>query len=129
MLIGRQLVKVVRLAWRQAGEPDDLTVGLVHLVFDDGRGLLLAGRSDWTLKIVETHPGDDSWLTDYDYDYDGGRWLSRDASNELPFASVIGGSLVGLASIPNECDEVVGLMLEFVGQTLALRMWQGEVTA
>jgi hypothetical protein len=36
-LIGRSLVKVVRLAWHWADEPDDLSVGPVQLVFDDGR--------------------------------------------------------------------------------------------
>jgi hypothetical protein len=41
--IGRKLVKVVRLAWHPTG---DLTEGPVHLVFDDGRGLLLEGRND-----------------------------------------------------------------------------------
>ena len=128
-LIGSKLVKVVRLAWHQAGEPDDLSVGPVHLVFADGRGLFLAGRSDWALKIVETHPDDESWLSPYEYDYNGGRWLSRDASHELPFATVIATPLGGLALIRNELNELVGLTLEFENQTLTLRTWRGEVTA
>ncbi|WP_426503523.1 hypothetical protein ACPPVO_38690 [Dactylosporangium sp. McL0621] len=58
-LIGRRLVKVVRLAWHRPDEPDELNVGPVQLVFDDGHGLLLDGGSDWTLTLTETYPGDD----------------------------------------------------------------------
>ncbi|MFG2043854.1 hypothetical protein [Dactylosporangium sp. NPDC048998] len=126
-LIGRRLVKVVRLAWHWADEPDDLSVGPVQLVFDDGRGLLLAGRSDWTLELVETYPGDDRWLAPYDYDYDGGRWLSRDASTEPPFASVIARPLNELRPIRNGVNEVIGLRLDLDGQILTLKTWQGEV--
>jgi hypothetical protein len=127
-LIGRKIVKVVRLAWHQTDEPDDLSVGPVQLVFEGGRGLLLAGRSDWTLEIVETYPGDDKWLDPYDYDHDGGRWLSRDASNEPPFASVIARPLAELGPLLNEVNEVIGLRLDFHGQILTLKTWQGEVT-
>ncbi|MEU7867371.1 hypothetical protein [Dactylosporangium sp. NPDC049140] len=126
-MIGRKLVKVVRLAWHWAAEPDDLSVGPVHLVFSDGRGLLLAGRSDWTLNLVGTDPGDDRWLDPYDYDHDGGRWLPRDASTEPPFASVSARPLTELASIRNEVNEVIGLRLDFDGQILTLKTWQGEV--
>jgi hypothetical protein len=115
-LIGRRLVKVVRLAWHWADEPNDPSVGPVQLVFDDGPGFLLAGRSDWTLKLVENYPDDDSWLAPYDYDYDGGRWLSRDASTEPPFASVIARPLAELGPIRNEVNEVIGLRLDFDGQ-------------
>ncbi|WP_238009530.1 hypothetical protein KZZ52_26980 [Dactylosporangium sp. AC04546] len=126
-LIGRRLVKVVRLAWHWADEPDDLGVGPAQLVFDEGRGLLVASRSDWTLKLVETCPGDDTWLDPYNYDYDGGRWLSRDASAEPPFASVIARPLADLGQIRNEIDEVVGIRLDFDGQILTLKTWQGEI--
>ncbi|GAB3982302.1 hypothetical protein V1634_26955 [Plantactinospora veratri] len=60
---------------------------------DDGRGLLFDGRSDWSLTIVPTAPGDEGWRSAYDYD--GGRWVGRDASGEEPFASVIAGVLSG----------------------------------
>jgi hypothetical protein len=113
-LIGRKLVNVVRLAWHQAVGPDDLTVGPAHLVFEGGRGLFLAGRSDWALTFVETEPGYEGWLSAYDYD--GGRWLSRDASKEQPFAPVIARPLVGLEPILNAVNEVVGLVLEFDSQ-------------
>lgn len=56
-LISHRLAKVTRLAWHQPGDPTDFKVGPVHLVFDDGRGLLLAGRSDWTLEFIQTEPG------------------------------------------------------------------------
>jgi hypothetical protein len=46
-LIGCKLLRVIRLAWHPASDPSNLNVGPVHLVFDDCRGLLLAGRSDW----------------------------------------------------------------------------------
>ncbi|MFC5927947.1 hypothetical protein [Micromonospora vulcania] len=57
-LIGRRLVKVVRLAWRRSDEPVELSVGPVQLVFADGRALLLDGQSDWTVALTETCPGD-----------------------------------------------------------------------
>lgn len=126
-LIGHRLVKVVRLAWHWPGEPDELNVGPVLLVFDDGRGLLLHGRSDWTLALTETDPGDDGWLDPYNYDYEGGRWWSRDASAEPPFASLITRPLAHLEQIRNEVNEVIGLRLSFDGETLTLKTWQGEI--
>jgi hypothetical protein len=126
-LVGRRLVKVVRLTWHWPGEPDEPNVGPVQLVFDDGRGLLLDGRSDWTLVLAETDPGDDGWRDPYDYDYDGGRWLSRDASAEPPFASVIARPLAHLEQLRNEVNEVIGLRLDFDGQMLTLETWQGEI--
>ncbi|WP_422738923.1 hypothetical protein ACN263_06565 [Micromonospora sp. WMMD729] len=126
-LVGRRLVKVVRLGWHRPGEPDEPDVGPVLLVFDDGRGLLLDGRSDWTLGLTETYPGDDG-LPD-PYDYDGGRWLSRDASAEPPFASVITRPLAHLEEIRNDVNEVTGLRLDFDGQMLTLTTWQGEIRA
>jgi hypothetical protein len=126
-LIGRRLAKVMRLAWHWPGEPDDLSVGPVHLVFDDGRGLFLSGRTDWSLEVVETDPNDDTWLATYDYDYDGGRWVPRDASTESPFVAVIARSLTGLESVRNEVQEVFGLRLDFDGQVLMLTTWEGEI--
>ncbi|MEU7844140.1 hypothetical protein AB0B39_24610 [Micromonospora sp. NPDC049114] len=63
------------------------------------------------------------------YDYDGGRWLSRDASAEPPFASVITRPLAHLKEIRNEVNEVTGLRLDFDGQMLTLKTWQGEIRA
>jgi hypothetical protein len=127
-LIGHRLAKVTRLAWYQPGEPTDLKAGPVHLVFDDGRSLLLAGRNDCALECVQTAPGDDGWLSAYDSESDGGRWIARDASTEPPFAPVVALPLVGWASTLNEVDEVVGIELNFGGQQLRLRTWEGEVT-
>ncbi|WP_426513199.1 hypothetical protein ACPPVO_22790 [Dactylosporangium sp. McL0621] len=90
-----------------------------------GQGLFLAGQSDWTLNLAETCPGDDRWLDPYDYD--GGRRLPRDASTEPPFASVSARPLTELASIRNEINEVIGLRLDFDGQILTLKTWQGKV--
>lgn len=72
--------------------------------------------------------GDEGWLSAYDYDYLGGRWIARDASTEPPFASVIALPLVDWAPTFNAVDEVVGLKLDFDGQQLTLRTWEGEVT-
>ena len=88
---------------------------------------MLAGRSDWTLKLVETQPGDDRWLDPYDYDYDGGRWLSRDASTGPPFASAIARPLDEVGPIRNEVNELIGFRLDFDGRILTLKTWQGEI--
>jgi hypothetical protein len=128
-LVGSTLVKVERLGWRRPGEPGDLSVGPVHLVFEDGRGIFLGGRSDWSLELVQTSPEDNAWLDVYDYDGDGGwRWVLRDASTELPFTSVITKPLTALAPMHNEIGEMIGLRLNFGGQSLTLRTRQGEVT-
>ena len=83
---------------------------------------------DLLYDLVDTLPGDDAWLATYDNDFDGGRWLLRDASAERPFVSVVARRLVELQPILNDVDEVFGVRLEFDGHTLALRMWQGEIT-
>ncbi|GIF40172.1 hypothetical protein [Actinoplanes xinjiangensis] len=127
-LIGRALVTVERLGWHQAGGSVDLGVGPVHLVFEGGRGILLEGRSDWSLELTETHPGDRSWWDGYDYDWNGSRWALRDASGESPFAPVIHRRLSALEPLRNEVDEVTGLGLDFDGRALTLRTWEGEVT-
>ena len=109
-LVGRKLVKVVRLAWYQDGDPSDLSQGPVHLLFQDGQGLLLDSRSDWTLEFAETGPGETGWLSTYDYDFNGGRWVARDASNEQPFAALIGLHLQGYVPTFTAVDEVIGLL-------------------
>jgi hypothetical protein len=53
--------------------------------------------------------------------------LSRDASTEPPFASVVARPLGELEPIRNEVNEVIGLRLDFDGQILTLKTWQGEV--
>jgi hypothetical protein len=128
-LVGRRLVKVVRLAWHPPNEPAELTVGPVQLVFDDGRGALLDSRSDWTLEVTETVADDERFLDPYDYDYNGGRWVSRDASTEPPFASVIERHLAEVEQIRNEVNDVMGIRLDFEGKILTLKTWQGEIKA
>ncbi|WP_067697432.1 hypothetical protein [Actinoplanes awajinensis] len=127
-LIGRKLVRVERLAWHYAGGVAKANVGPVHLVFEGDRGILLAGRADWSLEVVETCAVDRSWLDDYDYDWDGSRWLLRDASSEPPFASLMTRRLRALQPMHNEIDEVTGLELDFDGQALTLATWEGEIT-
>lgn len=127
-LIGRGLVKVERLGWCESGALAERAVGPVHLVFDGGRGLFVSGRSDWSLEVVETAPGDSAWLTAYDYDWHGSRWVLRDASGEAPFAAVIAERLAALEPVRDEVGEVVGLDLGFGGRTVTLRMSEGEVT-
>jgi hypothetical protein len=128
-LRGHQLVKVTRLAWLDRTEPSDLSVGPAHLVFDDGRGLVFSSRSDWSLDLVQTQPNDEGWLVPYDYDYDGSRWVLRDASSEQPFATVIGRALVDWELILNEMDEAVGATIDFEGSSLVLEVWEGEIKA
>lgn len=111
-LIGRKLVKVERLGWHRAGELDDVSVGPVHLVFQGGRGLLLAGRADWSLELTETCTEDRTWLDAYDYDWHGSRWMLRDASSESPFASVVAECLRALQPMLNQANEVTGLRTE-----------------
>jgi hypothetical protein len=127
-LIGRKLVKVERLGWHQDGEPDDVSVGPVHLVFEGDRGIFFAGRSDWTLELMETDPGDRAWLNAYKYDWYGSRWTLRDASNEAPFASMVAQRLLALEPVRDQVGDVIGLNLAFDGHTLVLKTWEGEVT-
>jgi len=126
-LIGRKLVKVERLGWHRDGELDDRSVGPVHLVFEEDLGLFLAGRSDWSLDVVETHSGDRAWLDDYDYDCYRSRWMLRDASDEVPFTSMLAKRLVALGPVLNQVDQVIGLELDFDGDALTLKTWEGEV--
>ena len=126
-LIGRKLLKVERLGWHQDGALDDRSVGPVHLVFEGDLGLFLAGRSDWSLQVVETHPGDRAWLDAYDYDWYGSRWMLRDASDEVPFASMLAKRLIAVEPMLNQVDELIGLELDFDGDALTLKTWEGEV--
>ncbi|SNY49621.1 GNAT family N-acetyltransferase [Paractinoplanes atraurantiacus] len=126
-LIGHRLVKAIRLAWQQPGEPSDLRTGPAHLAFDDGRGILFDCRSDWSLEWILTSSGDD-WRSGYQYPDPDGRWIPRDASAEPPFAAVAGRSLSGGAPILNQVGEVTGLRLDFGGREVTLRTWQGELT-
>ena len=43
-LAGRRVARVERLAWYWPGDDVDYKVGPTRLVFDDGYGLVLAGR-------------------------------------------------------------------------------------
>ena len=128
-LTGRTLTKVTRLAWTSPGELPQLNVGPVHLLFNDGQGCGIASNCDWTLGWAFTRHEDDShWLTTYDYDFDGARWASRDASAEQPFINVIGKALDAWKPLFNEVNEVVGLDLTFGGTHVTLRTWEGELT-
>ena len=127
-LIGRMLVKVERLGWHQAGDLDDVSVGPVHLLFEGERGLLLAGRTDWSLNLTETCTADRTWLDAYDYDWYGSRWVLRDASSEPPFAPVIAKPLRAVQPVLNQVNEVTGLELSFAGHVLTLETREGEVT-
>jgi hypothetical protein len=125
--IGGRLSGVTRLAWRWPGDPADLADGPVHLLFDDGRGVFLDCRSDWSVRITATPPGDLSWFDPYDYDYDGGRWVARDASGEEPFDAVVARTLTGWVPEFNPVSELVGVELVFDGRRLRLTMWEGEL--
>jgi hypothetical protein len=128
-LIGSRLTSVARLAWVQEGEPTDTQVGPACLVFDESRGLVLTGKSGWTLKLLVVPANAHDWLGAYDYDFEGGRWVSRDASDEEPFAGLIGAVLNQWLPILNEMGELVGLDLSFGRGRLELRLFEGELTA
>ncbi len=69
------------------------------------------------------------WLDAYDYVWEGGaRWLLREASRELPFAAVIARPLAAMETMYNEVNEMTGLRLDFAGEPLTLKTWEGEVT-
>lgn len=97
-------------------------------MFDSGHGLILAGKSDWTLDLRITPPGDDSWLGTYDYEFEGARWQLRDASGEDPFAAAMNARLSDWEPISNEAPEVVGLRLSFGEIELWLNLLEGEIT-
>ena len=136
-LRGHQLVKVARLAWSDVAwsdfalsnkvRPCDLSVGPVQLVFEDGRGIVVSGRSDWSLDLVETQANDEDWLAVYDYDDNGASWVLRDASSEQPFATVLGRTLGDWELIRNEIGEAVGMTMDFDGSSLVLKTWGGEI--
>lgn len=127
-LLGQRLVAVERMSWRQPGEREDREVGPARMVFESGMGLVLDGKTDFTLAWRVCLPGDDSWLYPHDYEVDGGRWRLRDASDEEPFAAALGSPLTGWEPVYNEVDEVVGLTLIFEWLALPLSLFGGEVT-
>lgn len=100
----------------------------MHLLFDDGQGWAIAGNSDWTLGWDITRQEDDnSWLSTYDYDFNGARWASRDASGEEPFVNVIGKPPDTWEPLFNTVDEVFGLDLTLGGTHVTLRTHNGEL--
>jgi hypothetical protein len=125
--IGRRLRAVERLMWIQIDGSSDPRVGPAHLHFDGGVGLFLSGATDWCLDVDLTRAGDESWLVPFDYADPAGRWTIRDASGEQPFRAVLGRLLGGCGAIRNEVGEVVGLNLAFEGNTIELRVHQGEL--
>src|SRR4051794_1418328 len=92
-LVGRTLVAVERLSWVEPAGPSNTTVGPVHMHFDVGQGAFLSGESDWTLGVLPTRAGDESWLVPYLYEIDGSRWVIRDATDEQPFQGCRGARL------------------------------------
>lgn len=126
-LLGRTLVAVERLSWTDADGSSDPRVGPVHILFDGGGGAFLSGESDWTLGVLITRAGDDSWLVPYDYEVEGGRWVMRDVTDEPPFAGFHGALLESCETIGNEFGEQVGVTLQFDLGTLSLRVADGEI--
>lgn len=124
----RTLTKVTRLAWEMPGEPVQRNVGPVHLLYDGGHGLAVAGETDWTLRWTITEPGDRSWLAPYDYDVDGARWVARDASAEEPFSESVGSAFDDWHPRLNELSELVGVELRHGPAWLVLQVSGGEVT-
>jgi hypothetical protein len=127
-LVAEILVAVERLAWVSAGGLSDPRIGPVHLHFESGRGAFFSGGTDWTLEVVMTSAADESWLSSYPYDGDGGRWTLRDAALEPPFALVLGARLSSWTSLRNKMGEQVGMMLDFDKGSVTLKVHAGEVT-
>ena len=119
---------MTRLAWEAPGEAGQRNVGPVHLVYDNGYGVAIAGQSDWTLRWTITAPGDHSWQAPYEYDFDGARWVARDASTEEPFSDSVGEVLEHWQPRLNEVREFVGLELRHGPTRLILQVDGGEVT-
>ena len=126
-LVGRALVAVERLSWTDADGWADPRVGPIHIHFDGGRGAFLSGETDFTLGVLATRAGDESWLVPYYYEVEGGRWVIRDATDEPPFAGFRGARLESSASVRNEMGEQVGMTLEFDLGTISLHVAEGEV--
>ncbi len=127
-LIGRSVVAVERLAWHFPGSPVDTRSGPVHMHFDGGVGVFLSGASDWSLEIVPTVRGDESWLIPFQYEHEGGMWRIRDAFGEAPFAALRGAKLQAYAPVIDEVDQQpVGLEMNFDLGTITLAMREGEI--
>jgi hypothetical protein len=126
-LVGRALVAVERLSWTDADGSSDPRVGPVHIHFTGGRGAFLSGETDFTLGVLHTRTGDESWLVPYHYEIEGCRWVIRDATDEPPFEGFRGARLESVASVRNEMGEQVGMTLEFDLGTISLRLAEGEV--
>jgi hypothetical protein len=126
-LVGRTLVAVERVSWTDADGSANPRVGPIHLHFDGGQGAFLSGETDWTLGVRPTRAGDESWLVPYQYDYEGSRWVIRDATEEQPFQGFRGARLDGCESVRNEMGEQVGVTFVFDVGTVSLRLDDGEV--
>lgn len=126
--IGNALTAVERLVWTFPGRTPDLRVGPVHLHFGSNRGVFLSGASDWTLDVVPTHSGDESWLGPFQSDHDGGVWTIRDAFDEVPFAGFRGALLESWTTLRNEMEEQVGVVMNFDRGTISIPVHGGEVT-
>lgn len=127
-VMGKRLRAVERFAWHMDdGSPTRREVGSAHLWFEDGRCVHLDARSDWSLAWSVSEPGDDTWLAPYAYEFHG-RWVIREASDEPPFAEVVGTRLTEATPLSNEVHEVVGVRLHFEGATVSLSTWAGEIS-
>lgn len=124
---GQRLISVLRLAWDWPGDEPRLQLGPVCLRFANGRNLVLSGSTDFSLDVHVSDATNQTWLRTYDYDYEGGRWRSRDASQETPFASVVGRAMTHWDFALNEMGELVGLTLWFDQEVLEVTMSEGEV--
>lgn len=126
-VVGRRLRGVERMAWYPAdGSLPNFAVGSVHLWFEGGSGVHLDGKSDWTLEWSISAPGNDSWMSQYLYDFHG-RWVLRDATWEEPFTGLAGRLLTSTTPLWNEMDEIVGMTLTFETRNVSIRLWEGEI--
>jgi hypothetical protein len=119
-VVGQTLEGVMRWAWHQPNEAADSTRGPVHLTFSEERGLSVDTRTDWTLWWLETR---DTSALDRTHNYvmpDGGQWRARDASSEVPFASLVGARLLDAHPVFNAVAEAAGLALRFETGTVIL---------
>ena len=126
--MGSRLRAIERFAWHaDDGSPPQREVDSAHLWFEDGRGVHLDAKSDWSLAWSVSEPGDDTWLGSYAYKFHG-RWVIRDASSEAPFAPVVGMRLTEATPLFNEVHEMVGVVLNFEGTIVSFSTWCGEIS-
>jgi hypothetical protein len=94
--------------------------------FEGGLGVHFDAASDWTLRWWVSEAGDDKWMSQYNYDFDG-HWVMRRATGEAPFVRFAGSRLTSATPVFNQVDQVVGVALSFEVGDVTLSLREGEI--